>query len=274
MRKGIFLLVLPLVSVAAPNRSPGVIRALTGRQDGVSPGYHPSESDAEPHEHSDIHSAPASSDATHEHHGDDDDETAVVGHHHHQSEPRPGVHTTWQKASAAEAAHYAATHHHAHGSHAPPRVVLNDTLVHHFHTFPPSYLAADFRLDEDSAIFGEEFGEGWTVTAEDAQDGTVAGRDSGRMGLMVVHVVAMSLAYFGALPIGMSLLVKRGVSIAHDRAGVSDAVCRRTVDGLISPFSPGSSCGRPRRSPPRQRRVPGHRICRLGRWRVVQVRYA
>ena len=82
---------------------------------------------------------------------------------------------------------------HHHGSHTAPKVVLDDESIHQWHHYPPSYLAADFRLDNDSAIFGEEFDEAW--------DPAEAG---GRKGLMVLHVVGMSLAYFAALPIGES----------------------------------------------------------------------
>ena len=80
---------------------------------------------------------------------------------------------------------------HSHGSHRAPKVSLDDTGIHHWHQFPPTYLAADFRLDNDTAIFGEEFDETWDP--ENA---------SGHKGLMLIHVLGMTLAYFGALPIG------------------------------------------------------------------------
>ncbi|EIW68262.1 hypothetical protein TREMEDRAFT_69277 [Tremella mesenterica DSM 1558] len=85
-------------------------------------------------------------------------------------------------------------HSHEHGSHKAPKVVLDDVSIHHWHHFPPSYLAADFRLDSDSAIFGEEFDESWDTEQTERHGG-----------LMLVHVASMVIAYFGALPIGLAL---------------------------------------------------------------------
>jgi hypothetical protein len=84
-------------------------------------------------------------------------------------------------------------HMHSHGSHAAVKEILDDVGIHRWHDFPPTYLAADFRLTADSAIFGEVFDETWDP--ENA---------SGHRGLMVIHVAAMILAYFTALPIGES----------------------------------------------------------------------
>jgi len=82
---------------------------------------------------------------------------------------------------------------HSHGTHQAAKVMLNDTDIHHYHHFPPSYLAADFQLDNDSAIFGEEFDATWYPDEA-----------SRHKGLMAVHVGGMTLAYFAALPIGES----------------------------------------------------------------------
>ena len=84
-------------------------------------------------------------------------------------------------------------HGHSHGSHVAAKVTLDDQSVHQWHHFPPTYLAADFRLDNDSAIFGEEFDETW-----DPDDA------SGHKILMIAHIVGMTAAYFGALPISTS----------------------------------------------------------------------
>lgn len=84
---------------------------------------------------------------------------------------------------------------HDHGSHAAPKDVLDDADIHNWHDFPPSYLAADFRLDNDSAIFGEVFDETWD--AEDA---------SGHVGLAMLHAGMELVAYFGILPIGKQKL--------------------------------------------------------------------
>lgn len=83
---------------------------------------------------------------------------------------------------------------HSHGSHAPAKTVLDDADIHFWHKYPPSYLAADFRLDNDSAIFGEEFDEAW-----DPNDA------SGHRGLAILHVLSFYTAYFGFLPITLAL---------------------------------------------------------------------
>jgi hypothetical protein len=96
-------------------------------------------------------------------------------------------------------------HMHSHGSHEAAKVTLNDVDIHTWHDFPPSYLAADFRLTNDSAIFGEVFDEDWDP--ENA---------SGHKGLMAAHVVAMCLAYFGALPMGELSSQEKPSSLADD----------------------------------------------------------
>ena len=79
---------------------------------------------------------------------------------------------------------------HSHGSHAAPLIELNDTDIHRWHSYPVSYLAADFRLREDQAIFGDEFEADYD--AENA---------SGHLGWAVLHVVGFYTAYFGLLPL-------------------------------------------------------------------------
>jgi hypothetical protein len=96
-------------------------------------------------------------------------------------------------------------HMHSHGSHEAAKVTLNDVDIHNWHDFPPSYLAADFRLTNDSAIFGEVFDEDWDP--ENA---------AGHKGLMTAHVGAMCLAYFGALPIGELSPHEKLSSLADD----------------------------------------------------------
>lgn len=86
-------------------------------------------------------------------------------------------------------------HGHGHGSHHKPQVELNETDVHHWHHFPPSYLAADFRLSKDQVIFGEELDESWTPENE-----------GGHRMMAFGHAATFILAYFGILPIGESLL--------------------------------------------------------------------
>lgn len=86
---------------------------------------------------------------------------------------------------------------HGHHSHAPVKEFLNDTDIHLWHKFPPTYLDADFRLTQDSVIFGEELPADWP------------GETPSHPGLMVLHVAAMVVAYFGALPIGESLQASR-----------------------------------------------------------------
>jgi hypothetical protein len=118
-------------------------------------------------------------------------------------------------------------HMHSHGSHEAAKVTLNDVDIHKWHDFPPSYLAADFRLTNDSAIFGEVFDEDWDP--ENA---------SGHKGLMAAHVLAMCLAYFGALPIG-------------------EPSTRKTLYGwLTTLLSSGSARGGPPSSLPRQHWLP------------------
>ncbi len=85
------------------------------------------------------------------------------------------------------------SHDHHHSSHTPAKTILDDVDIHNWHQFPPTYLAADFRLTNDSAIFGEDFGEDWDPA-----------KANGHPGLMVLHVGAMMVAYFGALPVGES----------------------------------------------------------------------
>ena len=82
-------------------------------------------------------------------------------------------------------------HGHNHGSHTEPKYILDDVDIHFWHKFPPSYLAADFRLDNNSAIFGEELDETWDP--ENA---------SGHRGLVLMHALGFYSAYFGLLPIG------------------------------------------------------------------------
>lgn len=79
---------------------------------------------------------------------------------------------------------------HGHHSHAPVKEFLNDTDIHRWHKFPPTYLDADFRLTQDSVIFGEELPADWP------------GETPSHPGLMILHVAAMCVAYFGALPVG------------------------------------------------------------------------
>lgn len=84
-------------------------------------------------------------------------------------------------------------HGHGHGSHAPAMTELNDTDIHRWHHYPVSYLAADFRLTQDQAIFGDEFDEDYDPDTA-----------SGHRGLAIAHVFGFYTAYFGALPIGGS----------------------------------------------------------------------
>ncbi|WVW85528.1 hypothetical protein I302_107566 [Kwoniella bestiolae CBS 10118] len=83
---------------------------------------------------------------------------------------------------------------HDHGSHTPPKEKLDDEAVHALHHFPPTYLDADFRLDNDTAIFGEEFDESW-----DPQE------VPSHQGLMALHGVLYYGAYFGLLPTSLAL---------------------------------------------------------------------
>lgn len=86
-------------------------------------------------------------------------------------------------------------HSHGHGGHHQPQVELNETDVHYWHQFPASYLAADFRLAKDQAIFGEELDDTWSP--ENA---------GGHRGLAFLHAGLFLVAYFGLLPIGKSSL--------------------------------------------------------------------
>ena len=79
---------------------------------------------------------------------------------------------------------------HNHGSHEAPKEILNEVGIHFWHKFPPTYLDADFKLDKDSAIFGEDFDADWDPEAA-----------NGHKVLMLFHVGAMMVAYFVALPI-------------------------------------------------------------------------
>jgi len=90
-------------------------------------------------------------------------------------------------------------HGHNHGSHTEPKYVLDDVDIHFWHKFPPSYLAADFRLDNDSAIFGEEFDETW-----DPDDA------SGHRGLVILHALGFYTAYFGLMPVGKPISEDEG----------------------------------------------------------------
>lgn len=82
---------------------------------------------------------------------------------------------------------------HSHGSHAAPKDILDDVDIHFWHKFPPSYLAADFRLDNDTAIFGEDFDEEWDPETA-----------YGHKGLVIAHAVGFYMAYFAVLPLGQS----------------------------------------------------------------------
>lgn len=92
--------------------------------------------------------------------------------------------TTFAQAHAQSPGHH-------HNSHAPVKEFLDDVALHEWHDFPPTYLDADFRLKNDSLIFGEVFPDDWdpeTVTSHP--------------GLMGLHVGCMMVAYFVLLPIG------------------------------------------------------------------------
>ncbi|TXT15743.1 hypothetical protein VHUM_00246 [Vanrija humicola] len=111
--------------------------------------------------------------------------------HEHEHSAAPTTTTAAATASALPAAAHAPGHHHHKG---PVKTTLDDAEIHRWHTFPPTYLDADFRLTKDQAIFGEDLGEGWDPA-------TVPSHPR----LMAAHVVAMVLAYFGALPISLAL---------------------------------------------------------------------
>lgn len=91
----------------------------------------------------------------------------------------------------APPAHAGGGHGHGHNMHAPVKDKLNDTDIHLWHSFPPTYLDADFRLTQDSVIFGEDLPLDWDPSTHPSH-----------RGLMLAHVVSMVLAYFAALPIG------------------------------------------------------------------------
>ncbi|ORX38439.1 hypothetical protein BD324DRAFT_578083 [Kockovaella imperatae] len=84
---------------------------------------------------------------------------------------------------------------HDHGEHQVAGDELDESEIHNaWHSFPPTYLAADFRLNNDTAIFGEEFDAEWDPDEA-----------NGHRGLMMLHVLAMIGAYFVALPIVLAL---------------------------------------------------------------------
>ncbi|WVQ71956.1 hypothetical protein IAR50_001498 [Cryptococcus sp. DSM 104548] len=92
------------------------------------------------------------------------------------------------------AAHVSAPDPHSHGSHQEALTVINDTDIHRWHKFPPTYLDADFRLDADSAIFGEQFDETWNLEEIESHKG-----------LALLHASLMAVAYFGLLPLSLAL---------------------------------------------------------------------
>lgn len=113
---------------------------------------------------------------------------------------------------------------HGHHSHAPVKEFLNDTEIHLWHKFPPTYLDADFRLTQDSVIFGEELPADWP------------GDTPSHPGLMIVHVVSMCLAYFGALPIGESSCVGWVGSEFHMPRAAAVVMRRRPADSGLRFF--------------------------------------
>lgn len=121
---------------------------------------------------------------------------------------------------------------HGHHSHAPVKEFLNDTDIHRWHKFPPTYLDADFRLTQDSVIFGEELPADWP------------GETPSHPGLMILHVAAMCVAYFGALPVG-EYCSRQALSGLGDVSGMEGsgggiALIRITLgaggEGLECPF--------------------------------------
>ncbi|KAL7422561.1 hypothetical protein Q5752_003209 [Cryptotrichosporon argae] len=102
--------------------------------------------------------------------------------------PAPS-HAAHAHATAAVAA-AAGGHHHS----GPVLSVLNETRVHAGHAFPPSYLAADFRLTNDSVIFGEVLPADWDADAV-----------ASHPGLKLAGTAAFVAAYFGVLPIALAL---------------------------------------------------------------------
>lgn len=244
MKAASFLLVLPLIAQARPSQLHRTEQALAGRHDGQDNDKAlyavevevETDSVGEGHAHNlaDIDNTssvqpgePAGGITPEDHRLQALGPAQVTDHDHphaypHTGVPSPADSTPRTKASLHEAAAHAAQgHHHSHSAHSAPTVALNDTDIHYWHSFPPSHLAADFRLDEDSAIFGEEFPSDWRVTGDGAggEGGEesesvvrVRGVDTGKRGWMVLHVVAMCVAYFGALPIceSLQLLVREG----------------------------------------------------------------
>ncbi|WVQ95039.1 hypothetical protein IAU59_002131 [Kwoniella sp. CBS 9459] len=99
-----------------------------------------------------------------------------------------------EQSSAHQHAHGKPPGGHDHGSHTAAKTELDDENIHYWHHFPPTYLAADFKLDNDSAIFGEEFGESWDPEQIESHKG-----------LMAVHVLTYYGAYFGLLPLSLAL---------------------------------------------------------------------
>ncbi|WRT68496.1 uncharacterized protein IL334_005472 [Kwoniella shivajii] len=83
---------------------------------------------------------------------------------------------------------------HDHGSHTAAKTVLDDESVHEWHHFPPTYLDVDFKLDNDSAIFGEEFDDTWNPETLESHKR-----------LMMIHTSLFYGAYFGLLPISLAL---------------------------------------------------------------------
>lgn len=81
-------------------------------------------------------------------------------------------------------------HDHAHGHDAPSLSVLNETeiLLYHAPT-PPSY---------------------WSIDLEDRQSG-----DKRYPGLMGLHIFFMSLAFFGALPVGACAALSPVLTASH-----------------------------------------------------------
>lgn len=190
-----------------------------------------------------ITAAPAGSDVIsrqedeHEHHGHD---------HHHMPQGDddairpPEIASSIDQASSistpalSTVPHPPEPDHHSHGSHAAPKAVLDDESIHYWHHFPPSYLAADFKLDKDSAIFGEEFDDEW-----DPQ------RASGHRSLMLGHVLAMIGAYFGALPICKSSLESYIACLIAHNVDSFGFTSRTSLGSRLCEYSlPGASPGR------------------------------
>lgn len=106
---------------------------------------------------------------------------------------------TWTASSSAVAQSASVPKHtphnpHDHHSHAPVKDKLDDADIHYWHKFPPTYMDADFRLTNDSVIFGEDLPADWP------------GETPSHPGLMIAHVASMIAAYFAILPISKSSL--------------------------------------------------------------------